>query len=155
MPGETGVAQAMAGRGDFTIFGVPSGFKIGWRSGRARACRTRRGTCGSCRRWGAWMIAIMRHHAPRRSRSGSSSWARACPASPAKAEAPDFAPVHFTLIFSIGIGAGLVSVVVRLTFYLTQRRKGAETHRRSAEFIPLRANACKPTLEHIRLGKRI
>ena len=33
MPGEIGVAQAMAGRGDFMIFGVPSEFKIGLRSG--------------------------------------------------------------------------------------------------------------------------
>ena len=33
MPGEIGVAQAMAGRGDFAIFGVPSGFSTGLRSG--------------------------------------------------------------------------------------------------------------------------
>ena len=33
MPGEIGVAQAMAGRGILAIFGVPSGFKIGLRSG--------------------------------------------------------------------------------------------------------------------------
>ncbi len=33
MPGEIGVAQAMAGRGDFAIFGVPSGFITGLRSG--------------------------------------------------------------------------------------------------------------------------
>ena len=33
MPGETGVAQAIAGRGDLLIFGVPSGLMIGLRSG--------------------------------------------------------------------------------------------------------------------------
>ena len=33
MPGEIGVAQAIAGRGDFAIFGVPSEFKTGLRSG--------------------------------------------------------------------------------------------------------------------------
>jgi len=35
MPGETGVAQAMAGRGDLTTFGVPSGFK-NWFAVRAK-----------------------------------------------------------------------------------------------------------------------
>jgi hypothetical protein len=33
MPGEIGVAHAMAGRGDFAIFGVPSAFITGLRSG--------------------------------------------------------------------------------------------------------------------------
>ena len=33
MPGETGVAQAIAGRGDFEITTVPSAFTIGLRSG--------------------------------------------------------------------------------------------------------------------------
>jgi hypothetical protein len=32
MPGEIGVAQAIAGRGDFAILGVPSAFKMGLRS---------------------------------------------------------------------------------------------------------------------------
>jgi len=33
MPGEIGVAQEIAGRGDLAIFGVPSGFITGLRSG--------------------------------------------------------------------------------------------------------------------------
>jgi len=39
-----------AGRGDFVIFGVPSGSKIGLRSDRARGAENlKQGTCGNCR----------------------------------------------------------------------------------------------------------
>jgi hypothetical protein len=69
MPGEMGVAQAMAPRGvpgvrqdgAGDLSGVPSGLSTGLRSGpMAWACRIPPGTCGNCRDRQLGMITIMR-----------------------------------------------------------------------------------------------
>jgi hypothetical protein len=62
MPGEMGVAQAMAGRGDLAIFGVPSGFShrlaVRAEGGRAEFHQAHAAVADDGQ---LGMIAIMRH----------------------------------------------------------------------------------------------
>jgi hypothetical protein len=75
MPGEIGVAQAMAGRGDLAR---SSACRPGSGSvcdpAPARACRTRPGTCGSCRRRAASGDSNNAAPRPRRPRRPGSWW---------------------------------------------------------------------------------
>ena len=154
MPGEIGVAQAMAGRGDLgdlrRAVGIHHRLAVRAQRGRAEFDEAHAAVAGDRQ---LRMIAIMRHlrSSPVRTPESSSSES-ACPKSgPACVFGTSISrPSTLTLIFSIAGGAGFVSVVAAVDIAISDARRpirfcstGAAISfaRRSSSASPLATNS--------------